>query len=88
VNPDPYRKSCVVLSVAHSVKRSDALDDRKSCSHGALGFVFVRDWIAEVRQHPIAQVLRNMAIESRDRFGGDLLIARGQFAPFLGIKPG
>jgi hypothetical protein len=43
-------------------------------------------WISEQSQHAIAQVLRNMALETRHRFGGNSLIARENIAPFLRVE--
>jgi len=41
---------------------------------------------AEPSQDAIAQVLRNIALETRHRFGGNSLMEREDIAPFLGVE--
>src|SRR5215472_12273933 len=86
VDSNPYRKRLKPLYIERSVERRHSLDDEQPCSHGTFGIVFVRCGIAEPSQHTIAEVLRNIALETRHRFGGNSLIAREDIAPFLGIE--
>ena len=86
VDSNPYRKRLKPLYIERSVERRHFLDDSQACSHGTFGIVFVRSGIAEPSQNPIAQVLRNIALETRHRFGGNSLIPREDIAPFLGVE--
>ena len=86
VDSNPYRKRLKPLYIERSVERRHFLDDNQPCSHGTFGIVFVRSGISEPSQNAIAQVLRNIALETRHRFGGNSLIAREDIAPFLGVE--
>src|SRR5215472_14359055 len=86
VDSNPYRKLLKPLLIERSVERCHSLDDNQARSHGTFGIVFVRGGIAEPSQNAIAQVLRNIALETRHRFGGNSLIAREDIAPLLRVE--
>ena len=63
-----------------------ALDGERR-PHGALGVVLLRLRIAEQGHQPVAELLQDMAAETRHRGGGLVEIGADQVAPVLGVKP-
>ena len=60
-------------------------DQLQSCSHGALGVVFVRLRIPEVDQYPVAHVFRDEAAEALHGLSDTPLIGRDDLAEVFRI---
>ena len=60
--------------------------DRQRRPRRAFGVVLLRDRIAEQRQEPVAELLRDMAAHLRHRRRSGVEIGADQVAPFLGIE--
>ena len=56
------------------VEGSNGIDDGQPSAHRPLGIVLVRQWVAEVNQEAVAQVLRDVALEAGDHLGADALV--------------
>ena len=63
-----------------------ALDGERG-AHRALGVVLLRLRIAEEGHQPVAELLQDMAAETRHRGGGRVEIGADQVAPVLGVQP-
>ena len=60
---------------------------RERRAHGAFGVVLLRLRIAEQRHQPVAELLQNVAAETRHRRGGLVEIGADQVAPVLRVQP-
>jgi hypothetical protein len=65
------------------VELYDHIEDGET---GARGVVVMGSGPAEVSHHAVAQIVRDVAIEAGNRFGGRAIIPRDRLAPFLGIE--
>jgi hypothetical protein len=64
----------------------DCRDDLQATVHGADCIVFMRNWIAKVRQHAIAQILGYMAFVARDELATGGLIGYHPGVVALGVE--
>ena len=69
------------------VQSPDRLDDLETGPDRALGIVLVRFRIAEVNEDTVADVVADMAFETRDDFGAAFLITTHDFVQIFGIEP-
>ncbi len=69
------------------VEGSERALDGERCAHGALGVVLLRLRIAEQGHQPVAELLQDMAAESRHRGRRFVEIGADQVAPVLGVEP-
>jgi hypothetical protein len=63
-----------------------AIKDAESCSDGALGVVLVGPRKAEIGEHAVAEVLRNVALEPPDLTGHGDLVGPQQLPHVFGIE--
>jgi len=64
-----------------------SLDDREPGLHGALGVVFVGLRIAEIGEHPVADVFGDEATVALDRRRAAAMVGADDLAHVLGIEP-
>ena len=69
------------------VELRDGVENRQARARRALGVVVMRRRPAEVGHHAVAEVLRDVPVEARYRFGRRAMKSREGLAPFLGIEP-
>ena len=62
MDTDPYRQLHALLPLQTGIeRRGDRRDDASPRMHAAQGIVFVRHRPAKIHQHPIAEILRDVA---------------------------
>ena len=66
----------------------ERIDERQTCSHGALGRVLVRARVAEVGEHSIAQELGHMTAVAHDQLARALVIGPHDLEVVLGVETG
>src|SRR2546422_6284003 len=69
VHADPDREPDAMLLLETPVERHQRVDDRDPRAHAPLRTVVVNEWIAEVREEPVAEELCDVAAETLDRRG-------------------
>ena len=62
------------------------IENRQTRTCAALGVVVVRLGIAEVRHHPVAEVLRDTSAEALDRLRRRAMILADDLSPLFGIE--
>jgi len=70
-----------------AIERADRLEYSESRARGALGVVVVRLWPSEIRHHAVAEILRDVAAKTLDRFSHCAEIFGFDLTPFLRIEP-
>ena len=68
------------------VQLADGVEDREPRAHGALRVVAVRLGVAEVGEHAVAEVLRDVSAEAQHRRLGRVVKRAHHVAPLLGIE--
>ena len=60
--------------------------DRQRRPHRAFDIVFMREWIAEQRQQPVAELLGDVTAHFRNRGRSGVEIGPDEIAPLLGVE--
>ena len=68
------------------VEVGDGVENCEARARGTLSIVVMRLRIPEVSHDPVAEIFRDVPIETGYRFGRYAMIARHRLAPFLGIE--
>ena len=66
----------------------ERIDERQTCSHGALGRVLVRARVAEVGEHPVAQELGDVTPVAHDQLARALVVGPHDLEVVLGVETG
>jgi len=64
----------------------DRIQNREARARSPLGIIVMRSGPTEISHDPVAEILRDVAVETRDRFGGCAMIPRDGLAPLLGVE--
>ena len=62
--------------------------DGQAALDGAARVVFVRIGVTEIRQHPVAQVLRDMPVEARNHRAANRMVGVQDVAKVFRVEPG
>ena len=71
---------------AFGEKFCDRVDQRQAGAHRILGVGFMRFRVAEINQHAVAHIFRDIAAEAADHFGGAFVIGGDHFAQIFRIE--
>ena len=68
------------------IERDQPFQHAEAAPHGALRIVFMRRRVAKIRQHAIAEILRNVAAKALDGLGASLVIGVQHLAEVFRIE--
>ncbi|MGB3550705.1 MAG: hypothetical protein WA993_08440 [Candidatus Binatus sp.] len=87
IDPDANREFGMVAWSGAATEPADRFNYGESRARGAFGVVVVRHWPSEIRHNAVAEVLRDVAAETLDRFRHCAEIFGFDLTPFLWIEP-
>jgi hypothetical protein len=74
------------LAVSLRIELRDGVEDREARVGGAFGVVVAGLWPPKESHHSVADKLRHVVVEARNRGGGRPMEAGESLAPLLGIQ--